>query len=49
MGMEAKWRLRIMAKVGVEIMENGGLKREEEGKETRKESRRNREGRVVFL
>jgi hypothetical protein len=28
MGMEAEWRLRIMTKVGAEIMENGGLERE---------------------
>jgi hypothetical protein len=36
MGMEVEWRLRIMIKVGAEIMENGGLEREGEGKETRR-------------
>jgi hypothetical protein len=39
MGMEAKWRLRIMTKVGAEIMENGGLERE--GQEER-DPRKNR-------
>jgi len=28
MGMELVWRLRIMARVGDAIMENGGLARE---------------------
>jgi hypothetical protein len=33
MGMEAKWRLRIMTKVGAEIMEDGSFEHEGEGKE----------------
>jgi hypothetical protein len=44
MGMEAEWRLRIMTKVGAEIMESGGLEREGEGKETRRRIQGGRRG-----
>ncbi len=56
MGMEPVWRFGIMTKVGAEIMKNGGLECEEEGKETRRrieggrraiqkgQSRKNRRG-----
>ncbi len=44
MGMEAEWQLRIMTKVGAKIMENGGLEREGEGKETRRRIQGGRRG-----